>query len=265
LSAEFEAAIAAAHSARPGVTVIGSVRDVPEPPGKPARLAEAADRLRRFHRLLLVHGDADFLDLSVSWPLPADLLGRVVHTGYIGSPTVSPVARTEEVLVSVGGGVLGRPLLALAAQAAMLSDRPWRLLTGGADAAEVAAALAVDFKRPGLTIEPPRADYRRLLAGAACSVSLAGYNTVMDLAACDTPAILVPFEAFGEREQRLRADRLAGMPGVRVLSGRSMSPKDLARAVAEAAAGPRRPVLGLTRDGAARAAEIMIRTVQENA
>jgi predicted glycosyltransferase len=208
LAAEFEAAIAAPRAANQSAAVIASVRDIPEPPSKPARMEQAADRLRRHYDALLVHGDADFLPLTATWPLPDDLTHMIHHTGYVagGPPPLhetSGDAPGETVLVAVGGGVLGRRLLTLAASAAALSPRPWHLLTGGADAAELARDLTRQYGRSNLTVEPARPDYKALLAGAACSVSLAGYNTVLDLAGCDTPAVIVPFDEHGEREQVL--------------------------------------------------------------
>ncbi len=258
LAAEFEAAIAATRAARPEAAIVASVRDVPEPPKKPERLAEAAGRLRRFYNALLVHGEAPFLSLAASWPLPADLAPMIRHTGYIaGPPLPARAAPGAAILVSVGGGVLGRRLLALAAEAATRSARPWHLLAGGADAAEVARDLATR-SLPNLTVEPPRTDYRALLAEAAVSVSLAGYNTVMDLAGCDTPAIVVPFDEYGEREQVIRAARLAGLPGFTVLRLAGLTPDGLAAAADSAAAGLRRKPLPLTRDGAARAAAAIL-------
>jgi predicted glycosyltransferase len=259
LAAEFEAAIAATRAANQSAAVIASVRDIPEPPSKPARMEQAADRLRRHYDALLVHGDADFLPLTATWPLPDDLTHMIHHTGYVagGPPPLhetSGDAPGETVLVAVGGGVLGRRLLTLAASAAALSPRPWHLLTGGADAAELARDLTRQYGRSNLTVEPARPDYKALLAGAACSVSLAGYNTVLDLAGCDTPAVIVPFDEHGEREQVIRAERLAQCDGFTVLRVGDLTPSTLASAAETAATGARRTPLALARDGAARAA-----------
>ena len=259
LAAEFEAAIAAARAANPATAIIASVRDIPEPPSKPARLEQAAERLRRHYTALLVHGDADFLPLSETWPLPGDLSPMIHHTGYVAGDPPPPhetPGKTpgKTILVAVGGGVLGRNLLALAAQAAALSPRPWHLLTGGTDAATLARDLTAQYGCPNLTIEPARPDYKALLAEAACSVSLAGYNTVLDLAACNTPAIIVPFDEHGEREQVIRAERLAQCGGFTILRVASLTPAALATAAETAATGPRRTPLPLARDGAPRAA-----------
>ncbi len=256
LAAEFEAAIAAARTANRGTKIIASVRDIPEPPSKPIRLQQAADRLRQHYDALLVHGDASFVALDATWPLPGDLRPITHHTGYVaGHPPPACDAPGETVLVAVGGGVLGRRLLAMAAQAAALSPRPWHLLTGGADAADTARALTAQYGRANLTVEPARPDYKPLLTKAVCSVSLAGYNTVLDLAGCTTPAILVPFDEHGEREQVIRAERLAQCGGFTVMRVANLTPTALATAAEIAATGPRRTPMALARDGATLAAE----------
>lgn len=244
LAGEFEAAIAAVRAGNPGAAILASVRDIPEP--KPRRVAETAARLERHYDALLVHGQEEVVPLSATWPLPA-FAPRTRHTGYVAAPGPIPQGRPgDTVLVAVGGGVLGRRLLAVAADAARRSSRPWHLLTGGPDAAEQARALA----GRGLRAEPPRADYRSLLARAAVSVSLAGYNTVTDLALTDTPALLVPFAEHGEREQAIRAAALARFPGITVLDAGQLTAEALAAAVEQAAGGQRRPPLPLRTDGA---------------
>ncbi|MCL5778143.1 glycosyltransferase [Limibaculum sp. FT325] len=266
LAAEFEAAISAARRVVPRVAVLASVRDVPEPPSAPDRLAAAADRLRTLYDRLIVHGDAGFLPLSATWPLPADLAAMTAHAGYVAEPAAPAEAPAPdgEVLVSAGGGDRGRGLLSMAAQAAKGSRLRWRLLVGGADAATEASALAARYPAPNLAVEPARADYRARLARAAVSVSLAGYNTVTDLAPLATPAILVPDETAGEREQAIRAAALAGLPGVAVRPLAGLAPGDLA-ALAEAMAGRPRPPLPLALDGAARAAVLILETARRKA
>jgi predicted glycosyltransferase len=256
LSGEFEAAIRAARAARPSARVVVSVRDVPEPPRKAGRIEEAAARLGAEVDLVLVHGEEEVLPLSRSWPLPAELAPRIRHTGYVGPPDRPQAARGDTVLVSAGGGETGGRLLARAADAAGHGGRPWHLLVGGEAAAERAAALRA--RQPGLCAEPVRADYPELLAGAAASVSRAGYNTVMDLAACRTPAVLVPFEAHGQREQAIRAEALAALPGVTVLREEELTAGALAEAAEAAARAPRRAPWPLARDGAARAARAIL-------
>ncbi|MBY8974304.1 glycosyltransferase [Rhodobacteraceae bacterium NNCM2] len=242
LAGEFRAALSAT-----GALAVASVRDIPEP--KPHRVAEASETLRRDFAALLVHGTEDVIPLSASWPLEGvDHL--IHHTGYVAEGAeVEPIP--GGVLVSVGGGTLGRALLPVAAEAARRSAQRWRILVGGSDAASVKLPPARN-----LTVEPARPDYRALLAGAACSISLCGYNTALDLAACETPAILVPMTDRGEREQEIRARHMAAFEGITCLTGDEATPGRLASLV-DAIAGQRRPRLPLTTDGAARSIAIL--------
>lgn len=238
LAAEFEAAIAAV----PAAAVVCSVRDIPEPPGKPERLAEAADRLRRHYDAVLVHGDPALVPLSASWDLPDDLAPMIEHTGYVGHAAPARSAKGSWVLASGGGGGFGRPLMEIALNAAANSPRTWHMMLGGATAEQDAA----EFSHPQYNVfaHPPLPHFLRLVAGSACSVSHCGYNTVMDLAATGTMAVIVPFEDHGQREQRLRADALARFDGITVLSMEGLTWQALNAAVEDAVAGrslPGRP------------------------
>lgn len=255
LSDEFLGAIAVAKEVNPRVAVVSSVRDIPEP--KPRRLSETAARLIRHYHGVLVHGDEQFLPLATTWPLPDDVAPMIHHVGYIGTAIGADVPPGEEVLVSVGGGVLGRELLDVAARAAALSDRSWRLIVGGADGAGVAAEIAATHATPGLTVEGVRPDFRDLLAGAACSVSLCGYNTAVELAACTTPAILVPSEEADEQEQLIRARKLAEQPGIVLMRTETLSPEGLAAAAEGLASGPRRPPISIEIDDGTRAVAVV--------
>lgn len=260
LTDEFLGAIDAVRAARPGAVVFSSVRDIPEP--KPKRLTETATHLLKRYDGVLVHGDARFLPLSTTWPLPDDVMGMIHHVGYVGAGRVpQAVPRRRDVLVSVGGGALGRRLLDCAAAAASQSTLSWHLLVGGADAEEAAKALRRAHPATNLKIEPPRADYLDLLTSAGCSISLAGYNTSVELAACRTPAILVPSEEAEETEQLIRARRLAEAPGIELMRSAGLTPKALARAADALATGPERPAIALAGDDGAMAIETLERAL----
>ncbi|MEM8843359.1 MAG: glycosyltransferase, partial [Pseudomonadota bacterium] len=250
LSAEFEAAIQAAAA-----PAIASIRDIPEP--KPARLEETASRLRTNYAGVIVHGDRAVLPLDESWPMPEELQSKIHHSGYLSTSQPGTVARGGTILVSVGGGDLGRRLLDLAARAAENTPEPWHLLIGGPDAVDVAQQIR--RHAPGLKAEPARRDYPDLLARAGCSVSLAGYNTVLDLAQCATPALLVPSEAGGEREQSIRAARFAQFDGIETARLADLTPANLAETARRLASGPPRRPLPLDLDNGAAAIAALAR------
>ncbi len=259
LAPEFLAAIETTKLANAQAAIITSVRDIPEP--KPKRLTETATHLLKRYDGVLVHGDEKFLPLSTTWPLPDDVAPLIHHVGYVGGGKVwpTPEKRDDGVLVAVGGGVLGRGLLDMAGEAALLSDRKWRLLVGGSDAKTVVPELKARHAAPNLTIESARPDYHQLLAAAGCSISLCGYNTAVELAACITPAILVPSEDADESEQRIRAARMAETSGIEMHRLPDLTPQKLADAADTLAAGPVREAFPLIGDDGAHA----IQTIEQ--
>lgn len=252
LAAEFEALLsAAARRARPP-RILASVRDLPEPPRKEKRVAEAEARLARWYSGVLVHGEERVAPLWSAWPATPPIRALLTHTGYVADPL--PDAAPEgpgagEVIVAGGGGAAALGLLDLAARAARASDLHWRLL---APTAEAAARLP---EAPNVTAQALRADYRALLQRAAVSVSRLGYNTACDLLASGIPAVVIPFTGGGEREQSLRAQAFANLPGIETLD--APTPHALAAAVARAAGAPRAQT-PFPLDGADRAARAIL-------
>jgi predicted glycosyltransferase len=143
-----------------------------------------------------------------------------------------------EVVVSVGGGAVGAPLLQAAVAArprTALANRTWRLLVGENLPAAVRAALA---DGPGIIVEPARPDFPALLRNATLSISQAGYNTAIETVCCADRAVLAPFATERETEQMDRAQALAERGMVAVVPPDALSPQSLADAVDRALAGP---------------------------
>lgn len=259
LSDEFSAAVDAAEALSAPWFV--SVRDLPEPPKKPSRVAEIRARLARASGVF-VHGDPAVAPFETAFP-GGESLGAggkipLQYTGYVADPPPPPLpAAAGEVLVAVGGGAIGRALLTLAARAAALSEHPWRLRVGGAEAAETAARLR---SLGPVVVEPAAPDYRARLGAAAVSVSLAGYNSAVEVALAGLPALLVPMEEAGEQEQLLRAGAFAKLPGLETARLADLTPQRLADTVARLARQPRRPDR-LRAEGAAETARLLLAAV----
>ena len=207
---------------------------------------------------MLVHSDPQLVSLEASWPVGPALADRVRYTGFIAPPPTGPHPDglgQGEVLVSAGGGAVGMPLFRAALQAARIDpDRHWRLLVGGADANRVVELQAE--AAPNTTVEPARPDFRQMLAGAAASISLCGYNTALDILQAGTPAVFLPFDAGNEVEQGLRAHSLARLPGIEVLISHDLSPTVLCEMLARVIAAPKRILPRMRFDGATRSVAI---------
>lgn len=257
LTAEFEAVLQRAQAQLPRPAVLCSIRDVLNPPSKPEKAETALTRLAAYYDGVLFHGDSDVVPLSVSWPTPKDLMRRIRDTGYLhDGGSVSEVDGTDgrdEILVSGGGSTASLPLARAAlAGAAKLPTRRWRLLIGqGVPEADFAGLKTA--APANLIVERARPDFPLLLRRAALSISQAGYNTVLDLAAAGVRALLVPFAEGGEREQTLRASELERRGLARVIPTEEIDGARLAAAATDLLTLPRPDWSGIARDGAARA------------
>jgi predicted glycosyltransferase len=258
LAGEFEMAFAIAADS--GARIMTSVRDIPEPPGKPGRLAETETRLRRWNIRVLAHGDPRVAPFALGWPGAAAIDDLIRHTGYVAEPLPEPLGDPAEVLAAVGGGVLGRAVLPVAVAAARLGSRRWRIRVGGPDAAEVIARLRAGAEGAPVAIEPAAADYRARLRTAAASVSLFGYNTAVDLLQTGVPAVVAPMAEAGEQEQALRARAFARHDQFTFLDTRVLTPETLAAAVSAAIARGRGPACAVDLAGVATSARLILGT-----
>ncbi|MDQ0511799.1 glycosyltransferase [Ancylobacter amanitiformis] len=258
LAAEFDALLRHARAATPRPVILASIRDVLNPPSRPEKAEGALTTLAAFYDGVLFHGAAALVPLSASWPVPPALERRLIETGYVHDGARAAgnggTDGTDEIVVSGGGSAAGLPLARQALAAARLvPERQWRLLVGSGVAIEAFEGLVADAPA-NMRVERARPDFPALLARAALSISQAGYNTVLDLAAAGARAILVPFAEGAEQEQTQRAGELARRGLVRRLAAATLTGAELAATVRAALGEPRPDWSGIGRDGAARTA-----------
>lgn len=259
LAEEFRALLETAHSLSPRPVVLASVRDILAPPSKASKAAMAREVLGSFYDGVLVHADPDLTRLDVSWPVTKDVSAMLHYTGYVApaAPDVHPDGvGAGEVLVSAGGGSVGRALFECAIAAAKRSPLRWRLLVGGADKEDRIAALKAQADDPSITIEPVRPDFRQMLHRATASVSMCGYNTALDVLQTGVPAVFAPFDDGGEVEQTLRARSLSVQPGIEVLNTADLTAETLKAEIKRAVASGRRSASGLRMNGATETVRI---------
>jgi predicted glycosyltransferase len=222
----------AAHDRRPRPLIVSSVRDVVRRSASAQRVQETLELLRSFDTVL-IHGDPKVIGFDRSFAAWDAIRDRAAYTGYVADVArADGAAGKDEVIVSVGGGAVGAPLIEAAAAArakTALAGRTWRLL-GGANETRTTVN--------GMVVEPARSDFPTLLRNATLSISQAGYNTVVETLACADRALLVPFGTARETEQTDRATWLAERGLVTCLPAESLAPDALASAVARALQGP---------------------------
>jgi predicted glycosyltransferase len=227
--------------------------------------ARVVDLIGRYFDAILVHADPNLIPLEATFGRAAELADKIAYTGYV-TPRPAPGsgrrARAEMglcaddalIVVSAGGGKVGGELLEAAIRARAYLKRPARMvvLTGPFVASD-------RFRRleglAGGEVEVRRFsdDFLSLLDAADLSVSMAGYNTTLNLLAARTRGLVRPFDQ--NREQRLRSEALAARGVLKVLEEKDVADgRRLARLMAEGLDLGPPPDAGLELDGAARTA-----------
>jgi predicted glycosyltransferase len=223
--------------------------------------------LNRYFDLLMIHSDDQLLALDETFSRADDIRIPVVYTGFV-SPKASPVAGrelrrkrgigTEEklVVVSAGGGRAGYTLLSCILDAYRLMARSNQIriemFTGPfRDPAEFKrlTARSVD----GIRIRYFTNRFLDYLSAADLSVSLAGYNTCMNLLAARVPALVYPYSK--QREQPMRVEKIKNFIPMKILRDEDIEPVQLGRYIQEMLLEPRPlETVPINLDGAANTA-----------
>ncbi len=247
-------------AAKPKPKLLTSLRDILQERTKPGRDEETVALVKAHFDHVLVHGDPAFIRVEDSFRLADEIADKVIYTGLVAAPPPRPPAERFDIVVSAGGGAVGRDLVLAAAEAARHLPHlgRWCLIAGpnlpqpDFEALSAQASEAVHVFRF-------RTDFASLLAGARLSVSQAGYNTVCDNLTGRCRMLLVPFAAGGETEQPARARRLEAMGLARVLTESELTPETMRARIEAAYALPEPPPSTLDLDGARQTAKILRR------
>jgi predicted glycosyltransferase len=247
-------------AAKGRAAIAASVRDILVERDDPARTRWIVDVARTWFDAVIVHGDPGLTPFGDTFAGAGEIADLISYSGYVTNLPVmaTPAAkRSDTVLVSAGGGAVGGPLLRTAIAARPLTRlraAPWRLVTGPNLPENDRRTL---FPPSGVTVDTFISDFRGILSKVAVSVSQAGYNTVMDLYATGTNAVLVPFSSGGETEQPRRAAILAQRGGFQVVPEADLSADTLAAAIDRALDAPPPDPSRINFNGAANTAEIV--------
>lgn len=230
-----------------------SVRDILVEKDDPVKYAGRVNPvLNEWFDAVLCHADPAVVRLEETYPGAAGVRIPVRYTGYVarGPEPGAGAALARElglapgerlVVASAGGGGVGGELIAGALAASpLVRDRyPHRLAAFAGpycpdDEFSRLAELAGDD--PWIRLRRFTSRFPAYLDAAALSLSLAGYNTTMNLLAAHTYGLVLPFAQ--NREQRMRAERMERRGALGVLDPADLASERLARRMAEALERP---------------------------
>jgi predicted glycosyltransferase len=235
LSSEFLHLLSIAKTNKKRLAIFSSIRDILAPPSKPSKATKADQIIAQYYDGVFVHSDPATTPLDQSWPVSKTLAKKLHYTGYVAPAHAGPHPDLEgqnEIIVSAGGGSVGKAIFECAIDAASLdTTQDWRILVGGSNSDSEIKRLQKRARSNNLVIESARPDFRNMLHHATCSVSMCGYNTALDLMQAGTPSVFIPFDEGGEVEQTLRANSLAKHPGFSILAANDLTPQSLIKSI----------------------------------
>ncbi|MEJ7710234.1 MAG: glycosyltransferase [Pyrinomonadaceae bacterium] len=226
--------------------IVCSLRDILVSKSNQAQYEqEVCDLMNEYFDLLLIHADPKLQLLDETFPRVQDIKCEIQYTGYVvqrpeliadEQPEHFSYHRVEEepfVLVSIGGGRVGHELLecAIAAAALVGKSLPHRMhvITGPYMPQE----QFIRFQKQaagtaGVTIERFSTRFTSYLKTADLSISMAGYNTCMDILVAGVKSLVYPFTGNNNQEQTVRARKLERMGVVKMIREAELTPESLA-------------------------------------
>ncbi|TKB23825.1 glycosyl transferase [Desulfopila sp. IMCC35006] len=198
---------------------------------------------------ILVHADPEIITLNETFSqidalhVPLHYTGFVTKSDPIAGKDLSRVtirkklalATTDTLIVaSIGGGNVGSELLYAAIEAfTILRDAISAHLQifCGPYCDEKTYQALLQRSRGDITVERFTDHFPAWLAAADLSISMAGYNTCMNLVQAGIPSLVYPFRQ--NREQRLRAEKLARKVPMTILEDADLPPILFAKKMAQ--------------------------------
>lgn len=242
--------------------IVCSARDVIVGKSREKRNDEIVDTLLAYFDDVLVHGNEIVIPLRETFPYADKISDLLRYTGYVREETQAAgesAVGIGEIVISVGGGAVGEDLLRAVVAARPYSkhqDIRWRMIAGDSLPQVVYRDLESQCG-DGLSLEGSRSDFIYVLRNCALSISLGGYNTVMDVMSAGCRNLIAPFSGGVETEQLYRARAFANAGWINLYDGDITDETLFARSIDEALDQPEPDGVGLDFDGADKTAQII--------
>jgi len=199
--------------------------------------------INQYFDLILVHSDPTFQTLDETFARMNDLHCDVQYTGFVAqhcevhqtSSEMDMLLGEEDsplIVASIGGGRVGYELLECTIKAGLLlqSTCPLRMLIlSGPNMPDHQFCQLQELVegRSGMVFRRYTAAFLQYLQKADLSISMAGYNTCMNIVTSRVPAMVLPFTGRGNEEQTIRAKKLEQAGTLTVIEPHELDPETL--------------------------------------
>jgi predicted glycosyltransferase len=189
---------------------------------------------------ILIHADPDVIRLSATFDLLDKIHIPMHYTGFVAKAksagnsqairkSMGLAAKDKLIVASIGGGNVGSELLqAVVLAFSRLNCKNVHLQIFSGPYCDAESYRTLSAKRiENMTVSRFTDRFPDWLEAADLSISMAGYNTCMNLLQAGIPALVYPYKQ--NREQRLRAEKLGEKAPIVVLSEGDLDADCLAR------------------------------------
>jgi predicted glycosyltransferase len=260
------------------IKTICSLRDIlVEKKHQAAYEERVLQKLNTYFDGLLVHSDAHLLRLDETFTRAGDIQIPVIHAGFITQQTdptrgvnlrekLGVAAEEKLIVASAGGGRAGFKLLSNVIEACRKLARTFALkleVFAGPFMMEGEFNKLCALSTPDLRVRRYSKHFLDFLYAADLSVSLAGYNTCMNLLVTKVPALVYPYSR--QQEQPMRAEKIKNFIPMRILGENDVHPDMLCKHIEQMFQMTRADSpLSLNLNGADTAASILDRWINDS-
>jgi predicted glycosyltransferase len=233
-----------------GTQVVLGLRDILDAPEviiSRWRAEGAFDAMAEYCDQVLIYGMRDLFDLAREYHFQPEVMHKIHYCGYVCTPAMarySTRARSQAlasasdgaklILVMAGGGADAYPMMSaiLDALPLVLSQQPCvvNMVTGPFMPAEQRHKLEACARGLPVRVRNSVSDILSYMEAADLVISMAGYNSTVEVLRSEKPAILIP-RAGPSAEQRTRARLFASRHWVQTIDPTEADPDRLSQAM----------------------------------
>ena len=258
-----------------GVQTIYGCRDVKDSPEVIHKMWNTDEHrwaLNEGYDRVCIYGMPEVFDPRIAYAPCFDKVKRLDFTGYIVPPVKTFVPdciprQRKKVLVTFGGGNDGALRAKRYLQALTIAQAPWdsHIITGPLMENSVKHRIKGQAAKlqPIGSIKIQRFNHNipLLMQQVDAIVSMAGYNTCVEILQSSLPAVLLP-RSFPRQEQLIRAKRMAELGWVNVITDADPNPRTLFNAVESALSLPRQTKPEVRLNGLSNLSKIILEQLQ---
>ena len=259
----------------PPCRVVCSLRDILVEKKNPHLYESRVIRkLNRYFDALLVHADPKVLKLDETFSRTQDITIPIEYTGYVAQkPSSNARAAFRQqngfggddtlIVASAGGGKAGAALLEstiLAFRGLDFQNNAQLHVFTGPYLSHAEYERIQSLTDKNVQVSRFSSNFLSHLAAADLSISMAGYNTSMNILATKVSALVWPFSH--DREQGMRADQLARSGALRILKNEDLEPNRLGAIIKQTLSKKPQCSFTIDLDGAQKSARFLEKSVR---